>query len=58
MVEPLTVKPSIARKCMVQMPQPISAAPSSSQPSRLRGGRSRARTVQRRPSAAPVQATR
>ncbi|BFO21497.1 hypothetical protein SHKM778_78850 [Streptomyces sp. KM77-8] len=54
-----TVKPSIAMKCIVQMPQPIDAAPRASQPGFPERPSERSDlVVQRSPSAPPRQATR
>ena len=53
---PLTLKPSMATKCMVQMPVPIAEAAVMSQLRRERPVAPSARTVQRSPSAAPMQA--
>ncbi len=53
---PYTPKPSIATKCMVQMPEPMADAAVISQLRRERPVVSSARTVQLRPSAAPMQA--
>ncbi len=53
---PLTPKPSMATKCMVQMPVPSAEAAVISQLRRERPVAPSARTVQRRPSAAPIQA--
>ncbi|RPK60543.1 hypothetical protein EES42_33610 [Streptomyces sp. ADI95-17] len=51
-----TRKPSMAMKCMVQIPQPMDAAPSASHPG-FRGRSERSDlTVQRRPRAAPRHA--
>lgn len=54
-----TEKPSIAMQCMVQMPQPMEAAPSASQPGFHDWPPSRSDlVVQRSPRAPPRQATR
>ncbi|WP_406451281.1 hypothetical protein [Streptomyces sp. NBC_00876] len=59
MSEPSMLKPIIAMKCMVQMPQPMDTAASESQPFRRPGRPLRMdRTVQRSPSADPRQAIR
>ena len=52
----MTPKPSIATKCIVQMPVPIAEAAVISQLRRDRPVAPSARTVQRSPSAAPMQA--
>ncbi len=53
---PRTLKPSMATKCMVQMPVPIAEAAVTSQLRRERPVAPSARTVQRSPRAAPMQA--
>lgn len=53
---PVTPNPSMATKCMVQMPVPIAEAAVTSQLRRERPVAASARTVQRSPSAAPMQA--
>ncbi len=48
----------MAMKCIVQMPQPIDAAPSASQPGFHDSPLSRERTMHRSPNAPPRQAIR
>ncbi|MFD0648356.1 hypothetical protein ACFQ2Y_06280 [Streptomyces malaysiensis subsp. malaysiensis] len=53
-----TWNPIMAMKCIVQMPEPIDADPSASQPGFQEGRLRTDRAVQRKPRAAPRQAMR
>ncbi|GGQ84619.1 hypothetical protein GCM10010195_45420 [Kitasatospora griseola] len=50
------MKPSIAMKCIDQIPHPNAPAASASQPARFREGSVTARAVHRSPMAAPTHA--